>query len=112
MSNSECALQAKRESKKYIVHKMIAIYCRKNDSPPKKALCADCDDLLGYARKRADSCPQIENRAFCSGCPTPCYREDMREKIKITMRFAGPRMLLHHPILTIKHALGRLFKKT
>jgi len=111
MDNGGDALQAKCESKKYTVHKMIAIYCRKKHGSPKRAFCADCDDLLGYARKRADSCPQIENRAFCSGCPTPCYREDMREKIKAAMRFSGPRMLVYHPFLTIRHALGRLFRK-
>ena len=27
----------------------------------------------------------------------------MREKIRVVMRYSGPRMLFHHPILTIKH---------
>jgi hypothetical protein len=29
----------------------------------------------------------------------------MRDHIKLVMRYAGPRMLLRHPILTIRHLL-------
>jgi hypothetical protein len=29
----------------------------------------------------------------------------MRERVREVMRFAGPRMLLHHPILAIRHQL-------
>jgi hypothetical protein len=27
----------------------------------------------------------------------------MREKVKEVMRYSGPRMLLHHPILALRH---------
>jgi hypothetical protein len=39
----------------------------------------------------------------------------MREQIRQVMRYAGPRMLLHNPILTIRHLLdGRIkaFRKS
>jgi hypothetical protein len=29
----------------------------------------------------------------------------MRERVRQVMRFAGPRMLLHHPLLAIAHLL-------
>jgi hypothetical protein len=34
----------------------------------------------------------------------------MREKVKKVMRYAGPRMLLHHPVLAMHHAVDG-FKK-
>lgn len=34
----------------------------------------------------------------------------MREQIKAVMRYAGPRMLLHHPILALFHMLDGLRK--
>ncbi|MEX5904063.1 nitrous oxide-stimulated promoter family protein [Providencia hangzhouensis] len=29
----------------------------------------------------------------------------MREQMKLVMRWAGPKMLIHHPILAIRHLL-------
>ena len=29
----------------------------------------------------------------------------MRERVRVTMRYAGPRMMLHHPILAVAHLL-------
>ncbi len=29
----------------------------------------------------------------------------MREKVKKVMKYSGPRMLLHHPILAIHHVI-------
>ena len=29
----------------------------------------------------------------------------MKEKIRLVMRYAGPRMLLHHPIVAIRHVV-------
>jgi len=39
-----------------------------------------------------------------------CYAPEMREKIKEVMRYAGPRMLLSHPILAIAHLIDGLRK--
>ncbi|MDR2525428.1 MAG: nitrous oxide-stimulated promoter family protein, partial [Oscillospiraceae bacterium] len=36
-----------------------------------------------------------------------CYRADMREKIRAVMRYAGPRMLLHHPVMAIRHFIAK-----
>ena len=43
----------------------------------------------------------------CKNCPVHCYKPEMREQIRIVMRWAGPRMLFYKPIAAIKHLLGK-----
>ncbi|MDO5665274.1 MAG: nitrous oxide-stimulated promoter family protein [Bacteroidia bacterium] len=90
------------ESEKKVVNKMITIYCRTNHKPA-FGLCDECLTLNGYAMKRLENCPFGENKPTCGSCTIHCYKSEMRQKIKEVMRFAGPRMLLHHPIDAIRH---------
>jgi len=46
-----------------------------------------------------------ERKPTCALCPIHCYKPAMREQIRDVMRYAGPRMLRHHPILSIRHLL-------
>ena len=94
---------AKREREKAVVSQMIALYCRKNHGG--RTLCPDCAALEAYARQRSDRCPFLETKTFCSNCRVHCYRPEMREKIRQVMRFSGPRMLFHHPVLAIRHVI-------
>ena len=93
----------KREREKAMVAKMIALYCRKNHHT--KGLCPECAALTEYARQRSDHCPFMETKTFCSHCRVHCYKPEMREKIRAFMRFSGPRMIFHHPILAIRHVI-------
>ena len=95
--------QTKREREKQLVSQMIALYCRKKHGG--KGLCSDCAALNTYARQRSDRCPFMETKTFCSNCSVHCYRPDMREKIRAVMRWAGPRMLLHHPVAAARHVI-------
>ena len=103
-------VQTKREREKETVSLMIAIYCRKKHGC--KTLCADCASLDVYARQRSDKCPFMETKTFCSNCKVHCYRKDMREKIREVMRFSGPRMIFHHPIMAIRHVIESKKEKT
>jgi hypothetical protein len=47
----------------------------------------------------------MESKTFCSNCKVHCYKPEMREKIREVMRFSGPRMILHHPITSIRHVI-------
>ena len=94
----------KREREKQLVSQMIALYCKKNHGG--KTLCPDCAALDAYARQRSDKCPFMETKTFCSNCAVHCYRPDMREKIRLVMRFSGPLMILYHPILAIRHVIA------
>ena len=45
----------------------------------------------------------MATKTFCSVCKTHCYKPEMREQIRQVMRWSGPRMLFHHPVLAIRH---------
>lgn len=83
---------------------MVRIYCRHHhgDAP----LCADCAALFDYAQRRLQRCVFGDAKPNCAKCVVHCYRADMREKVRIVMRWAGPRMLLRHPILAVLHLLA------
>ncbi len=81
---------------------MIERYCQDVHRQRIK-LCSQCEELRTYALKRLEKCPYQEGKTTCVQCPTHCYRKDMRERIREAMRYAGPRMLFRHPILTLFH---------
>lgn len=81
---------------------MINIYCGSHHDD-RTVPCAECSKLLDYAYCRLDRCPFGEEKNTCNECPVHCYRRDRREQIREVMRFAGPRMLLRHPILALFH---------
>jgi len=84
-----------------VVQTMITVYCRKKHH--QKTLCPECDQLLKYAKERIDHCPEGDEKRFCSNCAIHCYNPQMSERIRAVMRFSGPRMLLYHPIMAIRH---------
>jgi hypothetical protein len=85
---------------------MIGRYCRDHHRTP--ALCSECSDLLDYALKRLRHCPYQENKTTCGKCPVHCYAPCQQGRIRKVMRYAGPRMLRSHPILTLLHLFDGL----
>jgi hypothetical protein len=83
---------------------MVGLYCRGHHSPS-GGLCPDCSTLLTYAFCRLDRCPFGAEKPACAKCPIHCYKPEMRAKIKQVMRYAGPRMVLRHPLLSLLHQL-------
>lgn len=61
--------------------------------------------LFVYAQKRLDKCVFGEEKPACKQCPVHCYQPAKREEMKQIMRWAGPRMLWRHPILTVRHLI-------
>lgn len=96
--------RSKREREKQIVSEMIRLYCRKRHGT-RTGLCPECAVLDAYARTRSDRCPFMETKTFCSNCKVHCYKPEMREKIREVMRFSGPRMLFHHPVMAVRHVI-------
>lgn len=92
----------KIEKEKKVSFLMIDLYCKKKHKTKDK-LCDECQELKEYVSLRLEKCPFGENKTFCSNCKIHCYQKDMRNKIREVMRFSGPRMIFHHPILAIKH---------
>ena len=97
-------IQGKREREKRTVALMIRLYCRKKHGT-KINLCPECEALSQYAMQRSDKCPFMETKTFCSNCRVHCYKPEMREKIREVMRFSGPRMILHHPVMAVRHVI-------
>jgi hypothetical protein len=97
----------RREKK--TIEAMLHIYCNKHHNG-RGELCQECNGLLNYAKMRLDKCPFQENKTTCGNCLIHCYQPQMRAKVKAVMRYSGPRMLLHHPILALHHAIDG-FKK-
>lgn len=98
-------VEAKRQREREVVMQMIGVYCRGNHGAARGALCEECASLADYAAKRIERCPRMATKTFCSQCPVHCYAAKRRQAIKDVMRYAGPRMLLHHPLMTIHHGL-------
>ena len=94
---------------KKTVELMIRLYCRRKEG--NKELCPQCLELLEYARMRLSRCPFGENKTTCRLCPVHCYKPEMREKIRVVMRFSGPRMLLYHPVLAVWHLVCSVKEK-
>ena len=83
---------------------MIRLYCRKKEK--NTGLCPDCEELLRYAHARLDRCPFGEKKSSCKKCTVHCYKPVMRERMRQTMRFAGPRMIFYSPWAAIRHLLN------
>lgn len=86
------------------VQAMIRLYCRANHWSGAH-LCPSCESLQAYALDRLARCPFQEGKTTCARCPVHCYRPSQREEIRVVMRYAGPRMLTRHPLLTLFHLL-------
>lgn len=89
--------EKKREFEKQVVSEMIGLYYKKNPNPKEQ------EELTRYALMRIDRCPFMETKTFCSRCRVHCYQKEKREQIRMVMRYAGPRMLFHHPIMAVRH---------
>jgi predicted amidophosphoribosyltransferase len=89
---------------------MVEIACHGMHGTAEGQLCPSCDALLEYALARLDRCPFQEAKPTCAKCPIHCYRPAQRAQIRAVMRYAGPRMLLHHPMLALYHLWDGLRK--
>lgn len=101
-------VEAKRAREREVVTQMIAVYCHGSHGTHGSELCPECVALTEYASARIDRCPFMATKTFCSQCRAHCYASAQRQAIKDVMRYAGPRMLLRHPVMTVHHGLDTL----
>ena len=95
---------ARLERERKTVAAMIALYCQRHHAPDSD-FCDTCRDLEAYTRLRLEKCPYGETKPTCVNCPIHCYQPHRREEIRRVMAFSGPRMLLKHPILAVRHMM-------
>lgn len=124
MKQDTSAIAKKRARELRTVSQMIAIYCAGNHAHDEhgdrterteraecgEPLCAACKELDEYAALRTRKCRRMENKISCELCQNHCYAPEMQERIREVMRYAGPRMIWHHPIAAIRH-LTTKFKR-
>ncbi len=94
------------QREKSSVARMIAIYCRGVHGTGDE-LCNDCQRLLDYAHARLDRCVFGAEKPVCAKCPIHCYKPDLRGQIQDVMRYAGPRMMWHHPLMAVRHLMDK-----
>ncbi|MDY0256626.1 nitrous oxide-stimulated promoter family protein [Gudongella oleilytica] len=102
MPNS--TVEQKKLKEKEIISLMISIYCKGNGHT-KVGLCDSCEALEKYSLRRIEICPYSDTKTFCSACKTHCFAPEEREKIRTVMRYSGPRMLFHNPVMLLKHLI-------
>lgn len=87
---------------------MVRMYCRahRHERPPGALLCGDCGALFEYASRRLERCVFGDAKPACANCLVHCYKADRREQIRAVMRWAGPRMMLRHPLMAIAHLIA------
>ena len=108
---SESQISEKREKEKQLMKTMVTIYCKGHKHSSGNELCPSCMELLSYSYNKINRCPFMETKTFCNNCHVHCYQKEQREKVKEIMRYSGPRMLYHHPIVAIKHAYYTIKQK-
>ena len=107
-------IAAKRLKEQRVVEEMIRLYCKHNHKDLQhnhNGMCEECYELAEYAKSRSEHCPFMETKTFCNNCKVHCYKPEMLAKIKTVMRYSGPRMLFHHPILAIWHLVCSIKEK-
>ena len=88
---------------------MTGMYCADHHKHG-DSLCEECAELMRYAKVRLQKCPYGEDKPTCANCPVHCYKPARKAQAREIMRYAGPRMLLRHPLLAIAHKLDGLRK--
>jgi hypothetical protein len=87
---------------------MIGIYCHDHHGKDQTDCCDECANLRRYADQRLDVCVFGESKMPCNDCAVHCYSQTMRGRVVEIMRYAGPRMPLHHPVLGLLHFVDKL----
>ncbi|MEH6465464.1 MAG: nitrous oxide-stimulated promoter family protein [Shewanella psychromarinicola] len=89
------------------IQAMVEIYCKAHHPlKPSQGVCQQCSEFLSYANTRLDRCPYGQDKPTCNKCPVHCYKPHMKQRAREIMMFSGPKMLLPHPILAIKHLIA------
>ena len=104
-------VEAKRQREGAVVTEMIAAFCRGKHGTERGQLCEECQALTKYAQLRIYKCPAMATKTFCSQCKIHCYKPVEREQIRQVMRYAGPRMMLSHPLMAAHHGIDTLSVK-
>lgn len=96
------------EREKLTIRLMVSLYCRGHHRQ-EAGICGECGELLRYLAGRFELCPYREGaKPACGLCRSNCFTVEVQRRFREVMRYAGPRMLLGHPLLALAHFLDAL----
>lgn len=101
--------QTLRKRELATISAMLRMYCRAHhgrSAATESGLCPECSAVRAYAWRRLERCVFAEDKPTCVKCKVHCYSAAMRERVRRVMRWAGPRLLLRHPLLALHHWLA------
>lgn len=107
----EDRLDKQKAYDKKVLRIMLELYCGDNHRCG-GGLCGDCQELLDYASKRVDHCPLGTEKVTCAKCAIHCYDKPHKEAVRRAMRYSGPRLMLHHPIIALRHLFKEVLHKS
>ncbi|MBQ9479017.1 MAG: nitrous oxide-stimulated promoter family protein [Selenomonadaceae bacterium] len=90
------------------IRKTFEVYCRANHHTEGDKLCPKCTALLTTVFMKISRCPYGITKPICDRCETPCFGEVPTRDFLEVMRSSQRKMLLSHPIMTVKHKLQSL----
>ena len=90
------------------IRKTFGVYCRNNHNTEGDKLCAKCTALLTTVFTKIGRCPYGIGKPICEKCETPCFGENATKEFRNTMSSSQRKMLMSHPMMTIKHKLQGL----
>ncbi len=86
-------------------------YAKAHPNWRRAALCPSCMELVTRVEGRTERCPHMAYKSYCHLCPRPCHPPAEMARITPLMRYSGPRLLLRHPVLTLRHVRGVMRSK-
>ena len=109
------AVARRREREKRTISNMVAIYCAGNHDASARTetsfagepLCPACKAIDDYCVLRTERCRPMAPPPRREESGNHCYAPAQREQIRAIMRYAGPRMILYHPVAAIRHLLKK-----
>lgn len=90
------------------IRKTFGVYCKANHNSDGDKLCPKCNALLTTVFTKISRCPYGISKPVCEKCETPCFGEVATNKFREIMSASQKKMLLSHPIMTVKHKLQSL----
>ena len=90
------------------IRKTFGVYCRSKHNTEGDKLCPKCTALLTTIFTKIGRCPYGITKPICEKCETPCFGEKSTNEFRSIMSSAQRKMLLSHPMMTIKHKLQGL----
>ena len=90
------------------MRKTFGVYCNANHGTSGDKLCPKCTALLATIMTKMDRCPYGITKPICDRCEIPCFGDAKTREFREIMAGSQKRMLLQHPMMTVRHKLASM----